>query len=450
MSVNVVSEIGDTHPEIAAPGVAGRNDAHAKSLHRWRLAFFMAVCTIVIIMLIGPALMPPKIDNQHYLYLAQSMVQGKLTVDDAPAAYADVIVWQGHKYLPFGPLPAVLLIPFLPILQLGVHMVWVGYLLTLLNAWLLYKVLGATDIKDERRPWSLLLFFGGTVYLSIALVGSSYFLAHVVTVTLLLLAILETLTRRRPWLIGLIIGLAGMTRLTSVFCLPFFLWLLWRGTAINPHTDNTVEAAAAGRTIRPRLSKLALDYTLVFAGLGVPMLLLLAYNYMRFGNPLESGYNLVALGLPAFTEARRQGLFSLVHIPKNLFMMFLQGPTAYPSDYAPVLQFPYIMPSPWGMGLIYTSPAIFYAFRAKLKEPFVQACWLGIIVAMVPIITYYGIGWMQFGYRYALDFLPFALLLAARGFSNPMTKLSKGLVLASAAVSTWGAIILLWAMHRAG
>ncbi len=143
-------------------------------------------------------------------------------------------------------------------------------------------------------------------------------------------------------------------------------------------------------------------------------------------------------------------MFSLAHVHKDLFMMFLQGPTAYPSDDAPVLLFPYIMPTPWGMGLIYTSPAIFYAFRTKLKEPFVQACWLGIVVAMIPIITYYGIGWIQFGYRYALDFLPLALLLAARGFPNPMSRLSKGLVLASVAVSTWGAIILLIWIHVAG
>ena len=42
-------------------------------------------------------------------------------------------------------------------------------------------------------------------------------------------------------------------------------------------------------------------------------------------------------------------------------------------------------------------------------------------MAMIPIITYYGIGWIQFGYRYALDFLPLALLLAAPGFPNPMS-----------------------------
>lgn len=441
MSISNIKRVEAVHPNIEVSSASDRGDMQAKKGHRWSLAFFVAVCSIVVMMLLGPILVPPKVDNLHYVHLAQSMVQGKLTIDDVPPSYADVVVWHGHKYLPLGPLPAVVLIPFLPILQLGVQIVWVGYLLTLLNIWLFYKILGATGITDERRPWSLLLFFGGTVYLSVTLVGSSYFLAHILTVTCLLLAILEVLTRRRPWLIGLIIGLAGMTRLTSMFCLPFFLWLLWR-------VPSAEKDSGASQT--PGIRYSILSTVMVLVGLAGPMLLLLAYNYVRFDNPLESGYNLVALGLPAFTAARQHGLFSLAHVPKNLFMMFLQGPTAYPSDDAPVLEFPYIMPTPWGMGLIYTSPALFYAFRSKLKEPLVQACWLGIVVAMAPIITYYGVGWIQFGYRYALDFLPFVLLLAAVGFSNPMSGRAKGLVLASVAVSTWGAFILLLWIHVAG
>jgi hypothetical protein len=423
--------------------------ARARRDRRWQLAFFVAVCCIVLLLLLGPGVVPPKVDNLHYVYLAHSLTEGKLTVDAIPASYQDVVTYQGHKYLPFGPLPAVILIPFLPILDLGVHIVWIGYLLTLLNIWVLFKILGAMGIKDERRQWALLLFFGGTVYLSVTLVGSSYFLAAVLTVSCVLLAILETLTRRRPWLIGIFIGLAGMTRLTAVFVLPFFMWMLWKGTSTDPLADNTQEDTSA-KTRRDRLSKVVANYILLFAGLAGPMALLFAYNYLRFGSIMESGYNMAVLTYQPFVDARSYGLFSLAHIPKNLFMMFLQGPLAYPSDDAPVLLFPYFMPSPWGMGLIYTSPAIFYAFRSKFNQPFVKACWLGIGVAMIPIITYYGIGWIQFGYRYALDFLPLALLLAARGLPNPMTNLAKGLVLGSVAVSTWGAIILLTWIHVVG
>jgi hypothetical protein len=92
------------------------------------------------------------------------------------------------------------------------------------------------------------------------------------------------------------------------------------------------------------------------------------------------------------------------------------------------------------MGLFFTSPALAYLFRANLKKPFVQACWIGVVSVMLPIITYYGVGWVQFGYRYALDFIPFLLLLTALGLPRPMTNAARTLVLVSVAVNIWGAI----------
>lgn len=125
--------------------------------------------------------------------------------------------------------------------------------------------------------------------------------------------------------------------------------------------------------------------------------------------------------------------------------MLLQGPLSFPSENARILQFPYIQPSRWGMGLVYTSPALLYALRAKLREPLAQACWLGVFSMMLPIITYYGIGWIQFGFRYALDFIPLLALLAAREFPDPMSNRARALALLSVLVNIWGAIFLsLW------
>jgi hypothetical protein len=236
--------------------------------------------------------------------------------------------------------------------------------------------------------------------------------------------------------IGLFLGLAAMTRLTSLFALPLFIWMLWPGN--RRQEAETRRQAAGGRPLLAAFSFLPS----VGLGLAGPVAGIFLYNYLRFGNPLESGYALAVLYDPVLAEARKAGLFSPVHIPKNLFMMLLQGPLPYPSENAPVLQFPYLKPSEWGMGLFYTSPALVYAFRAKLREPFVQACWLGIISVMLPTILYYGIGWRQFGFRYALDFLPFVLLLAARSFPEPLPNRIRMLVVFSVAVSVWGTLAL--------
>ncbi len=425
---SLYDRIAHARHKTAQPG-AGETPAEKS----WRLVYFASWCVIASVLLAGSMIVWPLFDktsitSNHYALLAFNMVHGNLTVDGLSINSPDFVLLNGHKYLPLGPLPAIITIPFLPLMELGLRMVWIGNIFTLLNLWLFYKVLRKLNVGQEQLKWSLVLFFGGTVYLGLAFVGNAWYFAQLVTVTFLMAAVLETLSARRPFVMGLLLGLAGMTRFTAVFALPFFLVLLWKGT-------QTGEVRLSGKQFATKASLLA-------AGLVGPLALLGLYNYVRFGNPLDSGYASAVLLEPILQQARDQGLFSLVHVPKNLFMMLFQGPLAYPSDNAPVLEFPYFRPSLWGLGLVYTSPALIYAFRARRRQTFVWASWLGIICAMLPIITYYGVGWKQFGYRYALDFIPLLLLLAAKGMPNPMTNRAKALVLASLLVNLWGCIFL--------
>jgi hypothetical protein len=397
---------------------------------------------LALTLLLKAWLHTPNTGGDHYVYLASHLVAGDLSVDTLPGGYQDYVSWQGHKYLPLGPLPGVTLIPALPFLDTGRTriIIWVEYLLTLFNVWLLYRVLGRAGVLGDSRLWALLLFFGGTIYLSAAAAGNSWYYAHVLTTTFLLWAVYETLGRGRAWLVGLALGLAGTTRVTALFALPFVLWMFWTKTKNNEGSDG---ASPATRDRALALRPFALALGLLLVGLAGPLALLLAYNYARFGNVLESGYGHAVLTYPPLAEALERGLFSLQHVPKNLFMLFLQGPIPYPSDEAPVLQFPFMQPSKWGMGIFFTSPALLYAFRANFRSQLSWACLLGVISIMIPLITYYGVGWIQFGYRYGLDFIPLLLLLAALGLPRPMTLASRVLVLVSVAINIWGTIFLI-------
>jgi hypothetical protein len=428
--------------QAAQPGVRTAQDSPAAEKRAslfsreriWPLLFFIAVDVVIVLLIARPVIIRLSYLGDHYVFLAQHLAHFDLTVDSLPSVYQDHVEWNGHKYLPLGPLPGVLLIPFLPFMEPGQvrDMVWVGYLFTLLNVWLFWRVLGLLGVRGEKRNWSLLLFFGGTIYLAGAAVGTSWFFAHIVVTTFLLAAIGEMLGKRRLWLVGLFLGLAGLTRTTALFSLPFFLWLLWRGRD-EPAAAQRAEQGA-GLPWR--------QAGLLAAGLAVPVALLFAYNYARFGSVLESGYGHAVLIDPVLQAALSQGLFSVAHIPKNLFMMLLQGPLPYPGENAPVLQFPYVQPSQWGMGLFFTTPAFVYSFRAGLRRPLVQACWLGIVSVAVPLVLYYGVGWVQFGFRYALDFIPFLILLTVLGVPEPMTKAARVLVLVSVAINVWGAVWL--------
>jgi hypothetical protein len=397
----------------------------------WSKVYFAlasGLLALALVIALRPLVVPLAPNGDHYVYLARHLAAGNLNVDDLPAGYADYVEWAGHKYLPFGLLPAVVLLPFLPLFNAGMGLVSIGILFTGLNIFLFSGLLRQVGVTGDRLKWALLLFFGGTAYFGVAIVGSganSWGFAHILAITCMLAAVSELLENRHAALAGLFLGLAAMTRMTTLFALPLFVWMLWSRAATGPKSI-------------VRLGRL----WAFILGLAAPVAAIFLYNYLRFGNPLESGYALALLYEPTLAEARNYGLFSPVHIPKNLFMMLLQGPLPYPSENAPVLQFPYLKPSEWGMGLFFTSPALLYAFRARLREPLVQACWLGIISVMVPTITYYGIGWRQFGFRYALDFLPFVLLLAARGFPDPLPNRVRALVVFSVAVSIWGILAL--------
>jgi hypothetical protein len=401
----------------------------------WVVGFALLAAVPLALALIFPFFDPAR-GQDHYIYLAHSFAGGELSVDALPPEYRDYVPWEGHKYLPFGPLPGLLLIPFLPLLDTGVPLVWVGYLFTALNVYLLGRVLWLAGVRDVRVKWAVLLLFGGAPYFAVAVAGISTYLAHLITVTFVLLAMWEMLGVRRLPLVGLFLGLAGMTRLTSVFTLPFFIWLAARPRETESEDAPGVAREGSARSIMRR-------YGLAFAGLALglagPVLALALYNYARFGSPTESGYGLALLYEPFLEEARRVGLFSLAHVPRNLQMMLVQWPTLVGDG---ALRPPYLEPWGWGMSLFLTTPAIVYAFRAYLGSRLVQACWLGIAGALVPILTYYGIGWVQFGYRYALDFMPFLVLLTALGWRAPMTNAARVLVIISVIVSVWGSFFV--------
>src|SRR4051794_11042514 len=287
----------------------------------WRLGFLALagmMGLVLVFLAIHPFVAYVEKGGDHYTYLAQSFTQGRLSVDSVPDSYADVVLWHGHKYLPFGPLPAVLLIPFLPILQAGFPSVSIGHLFTLINMGLFYAVLGRAGIIGARRRWALLLFFFSTSYFSTILdltADNSWLLAQVITATCLLLAFWETLGRRRPALMGFYLGLAALTRFTTLFCLPFFVWMIWRNPKSEAAGLEGSESADTGaRTIgheengagqrRGRLNPSLVRPTLMFfAGLVGPVALLFAYNYARFGNPLESGYSQAALYYNVLNQA---------------------------------------------------------------------------------------------------------------------------------------------------
>jgi len=145
-------------------------------------------------------------------------------------------------------------------------------------------------------------------------------------------------------------------------------------------------------------------------GVGIFVILNFAYNYLRFGTPFDIAYFIQAKEEPWWYP---KGFFNISYIPKHLWIFFLKPPvfTSQP---------PYVMPSLMGMSILITTPAFMYSIFAVIGNKLVLACWSAIIPIALPEFTHGGVGWIQFGYRHAVDFYPFLLVLTALGMKSTL------------------------------
>jgi hypothetical protein len=350
----------------------------------------------------------------HFNLLAQALLHGRLDVN---GSVYDGVVHNGRTYLPFGPFPSLLLIPAVVFAEPGIPVFWLGLaavVVATIGLWQMWVPLGIDEISQ--RTWLTAATIGGTAMLSAVLVNSDYFVAHLVVVACLVWALTLALRGRRPLICGVLVALAGLTRTNALLAAVAVGLLYW------------------DRTHQPR--RLAL----LVAPLVPAVLVLLAYNEVRFGNPLESGYGLQSLLNPELIRLRSQGLFSVVHLPMNLYYLLVAPPLAAGAG-AP---FPWVRPSPWGMGLIFVSPWLVAALWARGRVAGILA--IGLVLTLLPSLLYYGVGWIQFGYRYGLDALPFLVALAAIGYRRRAPAILPGLAVVSMAVNLAGAAWLLAAL----
>jgi hypothetical protein len=92
------------------------------------------------------------------------------------------------------------------------------------------------------------------------------------------------------------------------------------------------------------------------------------------------------------------------------------------------------------MGLFFTTPALLYMFRARLKERLSQAALAAVILISIPLVTYGVTGWAQFGYRFSMDLLPFMAILVVSGMHHRLDRFKMAIILLSCAVNLWGVL----------
>jgi hypothetical protein len=362
---------------------------------------------------------------QQFSDLAQSFLHGHLYFLHSIGGIGyDPIPYRGHQYWGEGLFPAVLLLPFAGIANLFNVFFQQGYIDWVLILATLYLVYALARKFTYSVEDSLILMFGwglGSAYVGIAASSSGWSFAQVVSTFLLFLSLYEYFTQKRWWLIGGLCGCIFLTRGTAAPIVIFYALELWQGSAKKTQI---------------------MQYMPLLIPLVVALAIQGLYNYLRFHSPFNGGYEYQLLSADS-AESRALGVFSVKHIPANLFSMLLGTPVTTPITATSwSLKFPFIRNNSYGMSLFLTSPYFLYlcgrqwkVFRSTARHLLVAAG-----MSCIGVLCFYGIGRDQFGYRYSLDFLPelfVVLMLVYRVEHRGLSRGMKVLLLGSGVVNWW-------------
>ncbi len=445
------------------------------------VSFVIGACLIAVALVVFTASHPDRFYN-HFVWQASAFLEGQAAIrfpvaatatspgndffqDVLPVASTDGVP---RALVPFPPLPAVLLMPFVALWGLRTDGQLIFAVLGAIDVGLAWWVLGKLPIRLGVRVAATIFFGFGTVFWYTAQIGTTWYQAHVLAIALALAAVgvaiggdpraagRETedgddvtdldvaakgpgagssvatavvssrglLAALRPdprqFAAGLLFGLACTSRLTVVFGAPFFVLV------------------GSGGSWQRRGWSAAL-------GAGIPLAALGVYNLVTTGGLMNPGYqHLYELEASFYKPLNYHldwSIEDIRYLPQNLAIMFLNLPVWLPNAVPAALgnggplctspdavrgwfnpACPLLLPRDTGMSIVLTSPGYLLILPALRwgygHSRLVTGAALAVLFIGLINLMHFSQGWVQFGYRFSNDFVPWALLLVAIGLER--------------------------------
>jgi hypothetical protein len=429
----------------------------------------------------------------HFVWQADAFLHGRYAIPyPVPGNdyFQDVYpISTTEALLPFPPLPALVLLPFVVLYGFETDQELLAAVLAGIGVGLAFWVLGRLPVRLGPRVLTTAFFGAGTVFWWTASVGTTWYFAHIVAVDLALVAIGLALGADRfaafdePWdedegpvagtpapalvrpgrirafldatlpldgrqlLIGFLFGLSATARLPVILGAPFFMLV------------------GSGGTWQRRSFSAGL-------GAAIPVMALLAYNLATTGSLFHPAYEWQYQREQGYTALGYHPDWSIEdvrYIPQNLGIMlgsvpdllpeartYALGPEFQPDE--PVclepgatrglfdIDCPLALPHDIGTSLLISSPAyllLLWPLRRWGRSRLITGAAAAIVLIALLNLAHFSQGWVQWGYRFSNDFAPFALpliALGAAGADGRVRLVAFALVVLSILVNLWGVV----------
>jgi hypothetical protein len=371
----------------------------------------------------------------HFVYQAMAFVEGHLEILQTPNN-EDWAFFNGKWYSSFPAFPALVMVPFVALWGYQFNDTSFTVVVAALNLVAFYLVLRklsqrGDSARSERENliYTALLCFG-TLYFYCSIRGEVWFTAEVMGVGFTALYIYFARGAEQPALAGLFFSMGVLTRTPIMFSVVFFLCELFlRNGRLSDLSAKLTEAQK-----KERWTKL-----LQFAAGAAPLALWHMWlNQARFGSPTDFGHTHF-YNNRVNADIQRWGLFHPHYLERNLMAAFGYPPWITLRDGQ--VQFPAY--NPHGLSLLVTTPLFLLSFFPKKvdgKFPrLFLALALTVAVMALPGLFYQNDGYVQFGFRFSLDWTPYMVLLLAIG-RRKMDGLFWLMAAVGVVVNTWGAV----------
>lgn len=365
---------------------------------------------------------------------ADSFLKGHIELQQLPKDLTDLSIFKGKAYLYWPPLPAFFALPFVYFFGINFSDVYYTAFWASFAPILLYLVLqkaGKVNLIPKLPEYFMLLltiFFAfGTVFFYLSVVGSVWFTSQVISVLPLLLSyyfLFKFVETKRPpdFYISLIaLCLAFWSRNSTFFSILLHFYIFLKS-----------ESAVRNKILMASVFILFVNF-LIFG----------YFNYKRFGNILETGQGLHSANPRWQRDLKNYGFFNLHYWKHNFYYLFI-NPVNFSS------QTYFINPDPEGNGIFTTSPlflllpGILSVGLFSKKNRILLVYLLICISCIIFLLSYFGTGWFQFGYRYLLDIIPLLILILAWVISKVPKAIVISFFILSIIINTMGSIWMIW------